>query len=112
MERRLSREDYAEEKRLQKDDVYGRSPGSYRNGNVVTRKAPPAKAKPKTVLSAPETPDFKVGDKVEHSSFGAGTIIRMTPMGGDALTEIDFGEVGVKRLMLRVAAQHMKIIKE
>ena len=112
MERRLSREDYAAEKRLQKDEIYGRSPGSYRNGNVVTRKAPPAKPKPKTVLTAPVTPDFKEGDRVEHTSFGKGTIVKMTPMGGDALTEIDFGEAGVKRLMLRVAAQHMKKTQE
>lgn len=32
----------------------------------------------------------------------------MTPMGGDALVEIAFDGVGVKRLMLRAAAPNME----
>ena len=31
----------------------------------------------------------------------------MTPMGGDRLVEIQFKQVGIKRLMLRTAASHM-----
>ncbi len=50
---------------------------------------------------------FAVGDRVRHKAFGAGEIVRMTPMGGDFLVEIRFGG-GVKKLMLRAAAQHME----
>ena len=35
-------------------------------------------------------------------------ITAVTPMGGDALIEIAFDNVGTKRLMLKSAAQHMK----
>jgi DNA helicase-2/ATP-dependent DNA helicase PcrA len=45
---------------------------------------------------------------VLHRAFGRGEITKLTPMGGDALIEINFDEVGVKKLMLRAASQHMK----
>ncbi len=56
-----------------------------------------------------ETPDlnFALGDNVRHKAFGDGVIVKMTPMGGDCLVEINFEGTGVKRLMLRAAAQHM-----
>ena len=38
-------------------------------------------------------------------------ITAMTPMGGDALIEIAFDNVGTKRLMLRAASQHMTKVK-
>ena len=67
---------------------------------------PHAPAPPK----APEkkSPAFTLGDRVVHTAFGRGEITKMTPMGGDALIEITFEGPGVKRLMLRAAAQHMK----
>ena len=49
---------------------------------------------------------FAVGDSIEHKAFGEGVIMKMTPMGGDFLVEINFKQ-GVKRLMLRAAAPHM-----
>ncbi len=64
--------------------------------------------KPRTELGDAAATDFRIGDKVEHTAFGQGVIAQMTPVGGDALVEIDFGEQGTKRLMLRVAARHMK----
>ena len=48
------------------------------------------------------------GDRVEHSAFGQGTVLSVQPMGGDALVEIAFDGVGVKRLMLRAAAPNME----
>ena len=63
--------------------------------------------KPKTVLSAPKAPDFQAGDHVVHKAFGKGVIEKMTPMGGDALVEVKFDSGDTKRMMLRVAAQHM-----
>lgn len=66
----------------------------------------PLAPKPQAPAAAPA---FKLGDTVEHSAFGKGGIIKMTPMGGDSLVEIQF-EQGTKRLMLKAAAMHMKKI--
>ena len=63
----------------------------------------PAPAAPKPV----ETASFAVGDRVRHTAFGEGEIMKMTPMGGDFLVEIRFADV-TKKLMLRVAAMHME----
>jgi DNA helicase-2/ATP-dependent DNA helicase PcrA len=50
---------------------------------------------------------FTIGNKILHKAFGAGKILKMTPMGGDFLIEIEF-EVGAKKLMLRAAAPNME----
>ncbi len=57
-----------------------------------------------------ETPSFRTGDRVKHKAFGTGTISKMTPMGGDFLIEVSFESAGLKKLMLRAAAQHMEKI--
>ena len=62
-----------------------------------------APSAPKAVPSV----DYAVGNRVRHKAFGPGEIVKMTPMGGDFLVEIRFGET-VKKLMLRAAAQHME----
>lgn len=53
---------------------------------------------------------FAVGDSITHKAFGEGVIMKMQPMGGDFLVEINFKQ-GVKRLMLRAAAPHMTKIQ-
>ena len=50
------------------------------------------------------------GDQVEHTAFGKGTVLSVKPMGGDALVEVAFDSVGTKKLMLKMAAQHLKIV--
>ena len=55
-----------------------------------------------------EVPAFNVGDTVNHKAFGMGKIVKKTPMGGDALVEIEFESVGTKRLMLKGAAANME----
>ena len=55
----------------------------------------------------PPAQQFSLGDDVVHSAFGEGVIIKLTPMGGDSLVEIQF-EGGTKRLMLKAAAAYMK----
>ena len=57
---------------------------------------------------APPLPDFRKGEMVMHKAFGKGMILSLTPMGGDALVEIAFDNVGTKKLMLRSAAQYME----
>ena len=63
---------------------------------------------PLTPKKAAAAPHFAVGDRVEHTAFHAGTIVKMTPMGGDHLVEIQFDTAGLKRLMLKAAARYMK----
>ncbi len=71
-------------------------------------------SRPRTVLAppgrAPAQPAarFAVGDRVEHSAFHKGTIVKMTPMGGDHLVEIQFDAAGLKRLMLKAASRYLK----
>jgi len=57
--------------------------------------------------SAQPSAAFALGDNVRHKAFGSGVIVKMTPMGGDSLVEINFEKIGVKRLMLRAAAMYM-----
>jgi len=88
-------------------------------GGMRLESSPPAFRR--TVRSAPASPhplaaakpasipavSYREGDEVEHKVFGRGSIVKMTPMGGDALVEIAFEEQGIKRLMLRAAMQYM-----
>ena len=46
---------------------------------------------------------YSVGQQVEHSTFGVGLIIKVTPMGQDTLLEIAFDSVGTKKLMANFA---------
>jgi len=64
--------------------------------------APPAKKEVRL--------DFAVGDRVRHSAFKEGRIMKMTPMGGDFLVEIEFEGAGIKRLMLKAASRYMEKI--
>ena len=74
------------------------------------RVAPPVQRQTPDQAPAPakSAPAFGLGDRIVHRAFGRGEITKLTPMGGDALIEITFDDVGVKRLMLRAASQHMK----
>ena len=56
----------------------------------------------------PPLPDFHKGEMVLHKAFGKGMILTLTPMGGDALIEGAFDNVGTKKLMLRSAEQYME----
>ncbi len=58
--------------------------------------------------STPASLDYKKGEMVQHDAFGQGMIISITPMGGDALMEIAFDNVGTKRLMYKSASGHLK----
>jgi len=51
---------------------------------------------------------FREGDRVRHSTFGAGCVVSVKKMGGDTLYEINFDKVGVKKLM----ATYARLTKE
>lgn len=52
--------------------------------------------------------EFNKGDMVEHTAFGKGMVLSVIKMGGDALLEIAFDEIGTKKLMAKTASAHMK----
>ena len=59
-------------------------------------------AKPATCL------ELNKGDMVSHAAFGRGMVLSVMKMGGDALLEIAFDDIGTKKLMAKTASQHMK----
>lgn len=63
--------------------------------------------KPATSAKGANLPDFHKGDMLQHKAFGRGMVLSIQPMGGDALIEIAFDNVGTKKLMLKSASQHM-----
>ena len=111
----------------ERDSDYGdRGYGSYGGygqrsaAPVVTRREPAepkagalrsaagaSKAAPKAV--APRM-QIQAGETVEHDAFGRGLVLSVRAMGGDALVEVAFDSVGTKKLMLKMAAQHLRIV--
>jgi len=47
------------------------------------------------------------GDRINHRTFGSGTVIAVRPMGGDALLEVSFESSGRKKLMFKAASPHI-----
>ncbi len=65
-----------------------------------TAPAPAAEKAPMLELSK--------GDMVSHTAFGRGMVLSVIKMGGDALLEIAFDQIGTKKLMAKTASAHMK----
>lgn len=42
---------------------------------------------------------FNTGDRISHKVFGTGTVLKITPIANDAMLEIKFDSVGVKKVM-------------
>ena len=91
---------------------YGSSYGSEFYGGYAAY--PDRKPKPKRVESAMVAPqkttylELNKGDMVKHAAFGRGLVLSVMKMGGDALLEIAFDDIGTKKLMAKTASVHMK----
>ena len=76
--------------------------------------APVRKPQPKRVESAMISNanasylELNQGDMVMHAAFGKGLVLSVLKMGGDALLEIAFDDIGTKKLMAKTASAHMK----
>ena len=46
--------------------------------------------------------------RVQHAAFGKGMVLTVNKMGGDALLEIAFDDIGTKKLMLKTASAYLK----
>ena len=81
-------------------------PSSYNKGAAFT-----SKVKLNSAATTRGTPmkqneaagDLKPGDRINHKAFGNGVILKVTPMGGDLLLEIEFETKGVKKAMAKFA---------
>ena len=67
----------------------------------------------KSVISNPSNAsipylELNQGDMVLHAAFGRGMVLSVMKMGGDALLEIAFDDIGTKKLMAKTASAHMK----
>ena len=61
-----------------------------------------------TAQSSADSLDLNKGDMVMHAAFGKGLVLSVMKMGGDALLEIAFDDIGTKKLMAKTASVHMK----
>ena len=61
-----------------------------------------------TAATKPKALDLSKGDMVYHTAFGRGMVLSVLKMGGDALWEIAFDQIGTKKLMANTASAHMK----
>jgi len=86
----------------QRSESYG-----YRQADFSYRPAPkqPDFAKPAEKTTYLE---LNKGDMVQHTAFGRGLVLSVLKMGGDALLEIAFDQIGTKKLMAKTASVHMK----
>ena len=81
---------------------------SYRDTAAKTPPQRPLQSVRKNTASAAPLMQLQQGDMIEHTAFGKGMVLSVRPMGGDALVEVAFDQVGAKKLMLKSAGSHMK----
>lgn len=74
------------------------------------REKPKLESVRKASPASQELPNLQPGQSVQHSAFGKGMVLSVRPMGGDALIEVAFDGIGTKKLMLKAAIDHLKLI--
>ena len=67
---------------------------------VATRRVRPTPPAKPTAGTRP-VPSLEPGDRVVHDTFGMGSVVTVEGVGERAVATVDFGSVGVKRLLLR-----------
>ena len=88
---------------------YG-SYGEHSGYNAPIRKPQPRRTESPMVAAAQSGAylELNKGDMVKHAAFGRGMVLSVMKMGGDALLEIAFDDIGTKKLMAKTASAHMK----
>ena len=96
------------------EDIVQRQGGYHSREAAVPRYSPsyqPVKRELPAFGSQPaKTANLELnkGDMVQHTAFGRGMVLSVLKMGGDALLEIAFDNIGTKKLMAKTASPHMK----
>jgi len=80
----------------------------YRSDFEYRKAAQPKKEPIYRAADTTACPTWNKGDMVMHTAFGKGMILSVLKMGGDALLEIAFDEIGTKKLMAKTASSHMR----
>ncbi len=93
-------------------NTYG-SYGSFGSDFGYRNPAPAAPKPPQTSFASQSTKsgaylELNKGDMIQHTAFGRGMVLSVMKMGGDALLEIAFDQIGTKKLMAKTASAHMK----
>ena len=96
--------------RPRQESGYGYASG-YSGHATPARKSQPRRTESPMVAAAAGKAtylDLNKGDMVMHAAFGRGMVLSAMKMGGDALLEIAFDDIGTKKLMAKTASAHMK----
>ena len=80
----------------------GESYGAYRQSGRTSFSSTPSNTAKTPIL------ELNKGDMIQHAAFGRGLVLTVVKMGGDALLEIAFDQIGTKKLMAKSASPHMK----
>ena len=84
--------------------------GGYQRGYAYSRPKPRYHSESSMISSKPagKMIELEQGDMVLHAAFGRGMVLTVTKMGGDALLEVAFDDVGTKKLMAKTASAYLK----
>ncbi len=93
--------------RQQERSVYAHHGGYGAYGAQAQKKPVRATITPPAAETKPML-ELNQGDMVLHAAFGRGMVLSVMKMGGDALLEIAFDDIGTKKLMAKTASAHMK----
>ena len=80
----------------------------YADADCVSQKTVSYQSSYSIPTTATTVPEWHKGDMVQHTAFGRGMVLSVLKMGGDALLEIAFDQIGTKKLMAKTASSHMK----
>ena len=96
--------------RQRQENPYGYGGYSQYGGYVAPARNPQVKPVGSQIAPATKTSylELNQGDMVMHAAFGRGMVLSVMKMGGDALLEIAFDDIGTKKLMAKTASAHMK----
>ena len=92
------------------EPAYTNSYSQYSGSYAQPARKPQAKHITSSVAAAAKASylELNQGDMVMHAAFGRGMVLSVMKMGGDALLEIAFDDIGTKKLMAKTASAHMK----
>ncbi len=80
--------------------IYGvKADGTFSSGRVGGRREPPS---PPGATPGPDL-GLEIGDRVSHDQYGLGRVVALEGSGRNAVAKVDFGDPGIKRLLLRFA---------
>ena len=98
--------------RKSQDTGFGASTGYTQYASYNVQRKPQLRPSASTMVSSAGTKaaylELNKGDMVMHAAFGKGMVLSVMKMGGDALLEIAFDDIGTKKLMAKTASAHMK----